>query len=346
MANSGNHHSGHNLIPDLSSLDWHPDELGPGFERADIHLGQDPEGEGVAVATLVRTLPAAKTGKPALLWVHGMTDYFFQTHVAEHFTQAGYPFYALDLRKCGRARQEGQRWHFSNDLAHYFPDLTAALRAITQTHDSVVPIAHSTGGLIVPLWASYLRSTSPELHKRLGGIILNSPWLDMMYPTWQVRIGTPLINVVGKHWPNVAVPGGNLGAYGESLHTSKHGEWDFDLVKKPIGGHTKYLGWLRTVILGQKQIQEGHAPVGCPVLTLCSSHSYLNQPYSAASNTADTVLDVEQIKRWAPQLSDEVQISVIDGARHDVFLSLTTARKAAFDATTDWLEAHFPTPAA
>ena len=76
-----------------------------------------------------------------------------------------------------------------------------------------------------------------------------------------------------------------------------------------------------------------------PTLTLCSPHSYLGKPYSPAADTADTVLDVAQIQKWAPTLSDTSETQVIEGARHDVFLSERHAREAAFAATDAWLDA-------
>lgn len=267
-----------------------------------------------------------------------MTDYFFHDHVAEFFVAEGYPFYALDLRKCGRARQEGQTWHYTEQLEHYFPDLTAATAALAERHGAVVPIAHSTGGLIVPVWADHIRRTRPEVHAFLGGIVLNSAWLDMMYPQWALRIATPVIKFVGKRWPRVAIPGGNLGTYGKSIHSSAHGQWDFDLEKKPLGGHPKYLGWVRTIIANQAEIHRGRVDAGVPVLSVCSTKSYLNKSYSAASDTADTVLDVEQIQRWSPRLSKDVRVVEIPGARHDVFLSLDNPRHQAFHTTLRWLE--------
>lgn len=178
----------------------------PDFQSRDLHLGPDPEGEGDAVATVVRHRPpgddADFSGRPALLWVSGMTDYFFQEHVARHFHEHGYAFYAVDLRKCGRARQDGQRWHYSADLANYFPDLTASLSLITEAgHPSLTPIAHSTGGLVAALWLDRLRRTSPARHNRIGGLILNSPWLDMQYPDWLVRLLRPALKAFGAKLP-------------------------------------------------------------------------------------------------------------------------------------------------
>ena len=96
------------------------------------------------------------------------------------------------------------------------------------------------------------------------------------------------------------------------------------------------------MIKGQEQIHAGDVDTGVPTLTLCSSHSYLGEDYSPAADTADTVLDVDQIQRWAPTLSDETEVQVIDGARHDVFLSERHAREAAFKAVFGWLDGqHF-----
>lgn len=321
---------------------WETDILGDGYTCQTLHLGRDPEGEGDAFATIVRYRPrdtnrADWEQRPAVLLVHGMTDYFFATHVAEFLHGAGLAVYAVDLRKCGRSRREGQRWHYSENLQHYFPDLTGALDAITATHSRVFPVGHSTGGLVLPLWADHLRRSDTSRHRRLAGLVLNSPWLDMMYPRWLVRIAAPLLIRMGRRFGNIPLPGGNLGSYGESIHKDHHGEWTFDTELKPIGGFPKYLAWVRAVMIGHRQVHEGGVDVGCPVLTLCSTKSYLNRPYSAASDTADSVLDVEQIQKWAPRLGADVTVTPIEGARHDVYLSKKHAREQALAATIAWL---------
>lgn len=329
---------------------WEPDILGAGYTRRTLAMGRDPEGEGEIFATVVRHLPAGTdpaqwAQRPAVLWIHGMTDYFFATHVAEHFHAAGYAFYAVDLRKCGRSRREGQRWHYSDDLRHYFPDLNAALDLITggdraPGHPRVYPVGHSTGGLISVLWADQLRRTAPARHSRLGGLVLNSPWLDMMYPPLLLKVAVPLLITLGVRFRGIPLPGGNLGAYGVSIYRGEQGEWDFDTTFKPVQGFPKFLGWVRAVLIGQREVHRGNIDVGVPVLTLCSTRSWLNRPYSAATDTADAVLDVEQIERWAPSLGKRVTVSPVEGARHDVYLSLRHAREQALETTTDWLREH------
>lgn len=327
---------------------WRPDILGPDYQALTLELGGDPDGEGEVAATLVRYCPdnTPRDGRPALLWVHGMTDYFFHDHLAKHFDAAGYAFYALDLRKCGRSHTAGQSWHYASDLELYFADLDAALTELTDHHPSVVPMAHSTGGIIVPLWLDYLRTQAPARHERIGGLVLNSPWLDIMgVPTAVVRAVAPLVNVVGRLAPRIPFPGGGLTAYGESLHAELKGEWHFSTTFKPITGHRKYLGWLRAVMAGQRRIHHDDVDVGVPCLVLCSVRSQLGQPYSATTDTADTIVDTRDIHRWAPHLGKDVDIYPILGARHDVFLSLAPALAEALKVTDNWLDHHCPAQA-
>src|SRR3954447_10859161 len=104
---------------------WVPDVL-PGYWQRTVPLGSDPDGEGEIAATLIRR--GQTTGfDRAVLAIHGYTDYFFHTELADHFAGRGFGFYALDLRKCGRSRQPSQTPHFTTDLAFYDAELEHAL---------------------------------------------------------------------------------------------------------------------------------------------------------------------------------------------------------------------------
>ncbi|MGC2654275.1 MAG: alpha/beta hydrolase, partial [Mycobacterium sp.] len=104
---------------------WQPDVL-PGYWQQTMPLGRDPDGEGDIVATLVRRGDAA-AAPHAVLAVHGYTDYFFHTALADHFADRGFAFYALDLHKCGRSSRAGQTPHFTTDLSRYDRDLDQSL---------------------------------------------------------------------------------------------------------------------------------------------------------------------------------------------------------------------------
>ena len=76
---------------------WVPDILGAPFEQLTLLLGTDAEGD--VVATLVRSRPRAAALAPLVdvdvLYVHGWSDYFFQTDLARFWNRLGARFYAL-----------------------------------------------------------------------------------------------------------------------------------------------------------------------------------------------------------------------------------------------------------
>ena len=131
-----------------------PDPLGPAFQ-AQV-LPQPLDYEGPVQAVLVRYLPPpAEPAAGAVLYVHGFNDYFFQREMAEQYAAHGYHFFALDLRKYGRALLPHQRPNNVRDLAEYFADLDAALREMRAAgHTRIVLSGHSTGGLITALYAA------------------------------------------------------------------------------------------------------------------------------------------------------------------------------------------------
>lgn len=332
--------SGMNELP--LAAEWTTDILGPDYQRRTFPLGRDPDADpgtdGTVIATVVRHCsPATLSAEaPAMLFVHGMSDYFFHTHVAEFFAAAGWAVYAVDLRKCGRSWRRSQRWHHASSLELYFPDLTAALDCVLREHPTVVINAHSTGALTVVLWLDALRRRDPARHERIAGAALNSPWFELMYARPKVLLGTAIYNVLGKLRPNTLLHRDAVAAYGQSLHTSEFGTWDYNLTYKPLGGQEKNYAWLRAILLSQRRIHRGEIDCGLPLLVLCSTESWLRPEFSERIHSADGVIDVHQIRRWANTLSEDVTIVGIPGARHDVYLSRPEPLENALDATLIW----------
>ncbi len=336
-----------NSVSRKGTAQWRPDVLGDGYQQHTIDLGPDPDGEGEIVATLVRHLPDAgteteQTADTAVLYVHGFTDYFFQRHLAEHFAARGHRFYALDLRKCGRSLRAGQSAHYVTDLAFYDAELDEALRLVrAETGGAkMLLVAHSTGGLIVPLWLDRLNRARGVAEAGIIGLVLNSPWFDLQGPSYYRTIGTPLIESLGRLRATSRLPGGGISTYGESLHRSVAGEWDYNLDWKPLSGAPVRFGWLRAIRRGHFRLHQG-LDVGVPALILRSKLTKFLRKYGPAADVADTVLDVKQIQRWSGCLGDRTNIVPIDGARHDVFLSSEQPRAKAFaelDHWLDWLE--------
>src|SRR5579884_3798015 len=275
----------------MSDPDWQPDVLGDGYRRHVIELGDDPDGEGSIAAVLVRREPkAGETVRGAVLYVHGFSDYFFQTELADFVAERGLACYALDLRKSGRARRPGQTAHYVSDLALYDAELEGALEIVAEAHpgEPVVVVAHSTGGLIAPLWLDRRRAAGRVAP--VAGLVLNSPWFDLQGRPVDRGLLTQLLRVLAKAFPlrPLKLP---PSVYGYTLHTSGTGEWDFDLELKPLDGFPVTIGWLNAVRRGQARLHRG-LDVGVPSLVLRSDRSHFSSRYSELSDRADTVLDV------------------------------------------------------
>ncbi len=197
--------------------------------------------------------------------------------------------------------------------------------------------AHSTGGLILPLWLHRLNQRpGGSAGAGISGLVLNSPWFDLQGKPAMRTVGTTVIAAVAKVRPKDVIKLPPTDAYGTSLHVSAHGEWDFNTVFKPLNGFPVTYGWLTAVRRGHAQLHRG-LDIGVPSLVLRSSKTWFAQSWSEAVDDADAVLDVKQIARWAGCLGDAVTSLPIEGARHDVFISKKDAREAAYAAVDAWL---------
>jgi alpha-beta hydrolase superfamily lysophospholipase len=318
------------------------DVLGKPFRAETIALPADQEGE--VVATLVRC-PGRKPPRSrkaltrAVLHVHGYADYFFQTEYAAWWADRGYDFYALDLRKSGRSLREHQTPHYVGDLREYFAEIDEAWSRITgrDGHDHVVLTGHSTGGLIVGLWADDRR---PE---DLAGMVLNAPFTDIAGGALLRLASTPTLNVIGVRQPMREIRRPVTGFYTRSLHREHDGEWDFDLAWKPIESFAIRAGWLRAIRIGHAELHRG-LDVKCPVLVLSSGTSAQPVAMGEQVHGSDIVLDVEQIRRWATAFGTHVTYVAIDGARHDVVLSRSEPRRRAYAEIDRWRTAHLDPP--
>ncbi|MBJ7341231.1 alpha/beta hydrolase [Mycolicibacterium sp.] len=318
---------------------WVPDVL-PGYWQQTLPLGPDPHGEGDLVATLVRRGDTGR-GSHAVLALHGYTDYFFNTELADHFAARGFTFYALDLHKCGRSRQPGQTPHFTTDLARYDAELDRALDVIAADGVDGEPVrvcmyGHSAGGLIATLWLDRLQRRGAA--SRIGGLVLNSPFFDLHGPAILRTAPTSAALMALARFRKLQVirkptPGG----YGTTLHRDYAGEFDYDLELKPLGGFPITFGWINAIRRGHATLHRG-LDVGVPNLLLRSDHSVAEAPDPEAIQRGDAVLDVKQIARWAGCVGNRQTIAPIADAKHDVFLSLAEPRAAAYGELGRWLD--------
>ncbi|MCH1866791.1 alpha/beta hydrolase [Nocardioides sp. CFH 31398] len=311
------------------------DVLGPPWTAETIPLADDAEGS--VVATLVhRPADEGTVARGAVLHVHGFADYFFQTDFAAWWTSRGWDFYALDLRKYGRSLLPHQTPTDVQDVRTYAEELDAAYERITvrDGHDRLVVSAHSTGALVVALWCEDRRDVQAGT---VAGVVLNAPWLDLQGSTLLRTVGTRVIDVVGAVLPGVVVPRTVDGGYGRSLHRDHGGRQTYDLRWKPVESFPVRLGWLRAIRRAHAELHRG-LHVDVPVLVLTSDRS-AEPPLSADDlRSADVVLDVEHMWRWAPRIGPRVEVVAVEGARHDVVLSEEPALTRVHDALADWAD--------
>jgi alpha-beta hydrolase superfamily lysophospholipase len=289
---------------------------------------------GDLVATLVR-LPAEQATRGAILYVHGFADYFFQRHVAEHFTAQGYDFYAVDLRFYGRSLKDGDTPNYVTDLEHHFEELDRATAAIkADGHEKLVVMAHSTGGLITPLWLEARRGHG------VHALVLNSPWFELAENKALRTVATAAIKVLGRVAPKAVVRPGLGSVYGQSIHRDHHGEWDFDLGMKPLNAFPVLAGWLRAIRIGHARLQRGLS-LTLPILVMHSSRSHLHaKAWSPEAMVADTVLDVADMIKYAPALGSDVTVVEVADGLHDLFLSAEAVRTKALAEVDAFLTAH------
>ncbi|WP_225228329.1 alpha/beta fold hydrolase [Oerskovia rustica] len=298
-----------------------------------------PEPVPAPVTTLVRRAPGTGEGvvsdgdlRGVFLHVHGYNDYFFQEHLARAVEDAGYAFFAVDLRGAGRSWRPGQVPHFVEDLREPATDLSVAVAAVRGLHPGlpVVVHAHSTSGLVASLWA--------HAHRRrrlVEALVLDSPFLDLNSSWLNRTIATRVLDAVGP-WSPLAVLSAAPSAYAAHLLAANGGRWEFDPTLKRPEGLPVRAGWLRAVRQGQARLARG-LDVACPVLVARSAASGPDDLDNPLLDAQDTVLDVAQVERLAPRIGADVTVRAIEGGVHDLTLSADGPRRAYLDAVLGWL---------
>jgi alpha-beta hydrolase superfamily lysophospholipase len=329
--------------PAGSSADWSPDLLGPAYRRRVLPLGVDPDGEGPISATLVRHEEAPADAVAVVLVVHGLSDYFFHSHLAEFLAARGIATYGVDLRKCGRSRHEGLTPHFITDLERYDDELDQALAVIATERPGlpVIAAAHSTGGLVAPLWLARRRDRGRL--DPIVGLILNSPWFQLDVPDRARSILDPMIRTIAAVRPLYRLPLPSSDLYVRSTHIDHDGEFSFDFTLKPPGGVGVRVGWLAAVRRAQRRLQAG-LDLPLPVLLLRSTGSSAGKRGKGVDVDTDLILDVRSMERFADRVSHDVTDAPVEGARHDVLLSRPDVLDVVFDRLGRWLDDTLATP--
>ncbi len=258
-----------------AQAEWADDVL-PGYQQTTLALGADPDGEGDLFATLVRRAdrrPAPVTP----CWRCTASPTTSSTPSSPTTSPAaGSRFYALDLHKCGRSWRDGQTPHFTTDLARYDRELERALAVIAAENPGVV----GAGVRALRGRADRVAVAGPGAPARRdrGAAVWRAwcstvPWFDLHGPAiLRTRLTSTAIGAMSRVRKTRVVRGTGKGGYGLTLHRDYHGEFDYNLQWKPLGGFPVTFGWIHAVRRGQATLHRG-LDVGVPNLILRSDHS-------------------------------------------------------------------------
>lgn len=162
-----------NNMKNFSNFEWQsPDNL--------KFVGYDWQSEGSA--------------KGVVCLIHGFADHTMRfSHVAEHFTQQGFVFTAMDLR--GHGKTDGKRG-FTPDYDTLMKDIFQFINLVREKYKGL-PLflyGHSMGGNLA---ISYVLRYHPDYFK---GVIITSPWLQLAFnpPAIKVAVG----RLIGKLLPS------------------------------------------------------------------------------------------------------------------------------------------------
>ena len=376
-----------NVNSETSTPQWQEDILGPDYQALPllvpgrVHLrnrersaSNTPRTDAEVSfptfyrATLVRHRPVAEKppawtlptadgstdkARGAVLFIHGWSDYFFNTGLAEFFTSNGYAFYALDLHNHGRSLDSPALGGYVADLADYDAEILAAHAVIAGETDSrvahssaameepaapvlggphpLILMGHSTGGLIATLWAHH----NPEL---VSHLILNSPWLEIQGGAAIRRAATPLVQLAHlRPLMRMRVPERSF--YWRGISREAYGEWDVDKKLRPPHSFPIRAGWMKAILAAQQEVAGG-LKLPIPVLVLLSSKSMLGPVWSDQMMQADVVLDVRSLALRTLSLGNSVTLERVDGALHEVFLSRKPVRADGYARLLRWLRGY------
>lgn len=304
---------------------WLPDSLLSYYSYRTVN--QPDDYQGMVVSTIIRHNSIVPRHR-GILYIHGFNDYFFQGALGDSVISHGWNFRAVDLRRYGRSLRPGMKRYQVKNLDEYFHDIDSAI--VDMNHagiDTVVILAHSTGGLIASL---YMNACPPSC---VTGLILNSPFLDWNMNGFTRRVLIPIVSCLGSHFPNIPIRQDSSTDYSESLLASHKGEWNFDTHKKLMVSPSVTSGWVHAIQEGQKELHN-HSDITVPILLMHSSKSVDGKHASEG----DAVLNVKDIIRWGRRLGPNITEVTVPGGLHDLILSKPAIREAVYNSMFRWLK--------
>lgn len=284
-----------------------------------------------------RTENKLEAPRGIVFYVHGFNDYFFQKEMAEKIDSAGYAFFAIDLHGYGRSIQSVEQRSDMRHIQEHYPELDYAIEMSnrlvnTMNRVPMILMGHSQGGLIVPLYVN----DRPKL--KIDAVVLNSPFLEMNFPSIVRKVAVPVVAFAGLYFPDVSIGSTGNPNYAYSLYGGKFGEWDYKVEWKSFERPKTRLHWLRAIHKGQDRIISVGLKIKVPVLVMHGDCSTKSKDWVDEYTHCDGVLDPEVIRSVAPRLGSNVQVLEIENGLHDLLLSKKQVRNAAYNSIFKFMD--------
>ena len=322
-----------------------PDYLGPTYQARIMYLDQTDGGSPAGqadIAVLVYEKDAAELAAEsgvAALYLPGFSDTFYQTEQSEAWRSLSIPLVALEMRRDGRAlRLESSRGDIrdlgvrSEEIGYAVDFLHTELGA-----ERIVLIGHSLGSLNAQMWAV-------EHPDQVDLLIQVSPWIEHRATGFERAVMTRANDTVGRIAPRTVL-GFFPPYYARSLHVEYGGEFYFSPRHKPLKATPLLAGAFRAIRIVQRAVQAGDYQLDIPCLVAHSDKSGASLvPGPDDLARTDCVLDVQDIKTFAPMLSTDLTMLEVPGARHDVTVSRKPVRKLYTRSMLDWVKTHLDLP--
>lgn len=320
--------------PKLPTTDttWHPDIL-PGYEAR--YVDQGTAFDGPCRSTIVR-MKAPSGSKRAYLYIHGFNDYFFQSEMGRIFTDSGFNFYAVDLRRYGRSKLPWQYPYNIRNQEGYFADIDSAIAQIRRDGNTDITLSgHSTGGLTVAFMAA-MKGGKVGVDR----IVTDSPFLEWNFNSFMRNMAIPTVSFLGKIFKNAKIKQAHCDGYAYSLLKEYYGEWTFNTDWKMVYSPPVTWSWVGAINSAQGKLMKNREHITVPILVMHSSRKIDGCNYTPEFQTGDAVLDPEMLQKRGEKLGRVREVCAIDSGLHDLILSRETARRAAYDTIFSFIRRH------
>jgi alpha-beta hydrolase superfamily lysophospholipase len=267
-----------------------------------------------------------KKNTKSVIWVHGFNDYFFHFHISNILLDKGYNFFSISLRNY----RNDENLFYTNDLSEYIIDIEQLIEYILNNYysEKIILYGHSMGGLIS---AIFCKESSHK--EKISGVILNSPFFSFNQSIAENFFMNYLVYYLGIMYPKFQIRYLDFQQKNSnSLEIFKrfYFESKYKLMHIPI----IYAGWITTIIYYHSIVQNNFIDLTIPILVFHSDKSIEENK----EGVGDSVLNVNDIKKYSKNLGNNVKLVEIKDAVHDVFCSEKEPLSMAIQELVQWLE--------